>query len=111
MEKETHSITTITVIGYIAASIGISVSVTVWLLSLHADGIHEKAITGREYVEFRNHERVWRQSVNESLRDIYNEIQNIKLSMNKEAADRLKERSYRENYFPGGGSHPKYPIE
>lgn len=60
----------ITMISWIAASIGISVAVSVWLISNHAKGKHTDSVSLAMFKQYMDHAREWRETFHKDLQEI-----------------------------------------
>jgi hypothetical protein len=62
---------TLTIIGWIAAAIGISVGACAWLVSNHGDTpAHGGAVTQRQFTEYSKAQDEWKRELREDLREI-----------------------------------------
>lgn len=55
---------------WVAAVLIASVSVTVWIVTTHAQHPHKGVVTERTFMQFLNHEKEWREEIRHDIREM-----------------------------------------
>ena len=64
-------------IFWIAASIGVSVTVTVFLIKNHAQGKHKDSVSMAMFEQYMEHAREFREEIRKDVRDIKQMLQRL----------------------------------
>lgn len=67
---------TIALLSWIGGGVALTISVTLWLLSAHADQPHVGAVRADQFQQYMENEREWRER-------LQNEIEEIKRLLNE----------------------------
>lgn len=60
----------VTLLGWMGAGVALCISITLWLLSAHADAPHRDAVSNAVFEQYVEHQREWRDELKADIQEI-----------------------------------------